>query len=363
MTTKYIPIKRLYSIFTDTDIIEYEVKKNIDIKRVFEMPNKYLMSPTAKSIYNSLAPDEKRRMRYDYKYDNDKLLQREEKDYMDDPDFNEKLENNAIGLYMEAYVSVFGKCPGCGQNTLRCYDDMSTPVVDVICINRTPQGVESHKIYPRIYQIKVSLNNSTYFTKDYIHVGSQRYGYNSHMAHVRDIKYNNIVVGYICIHLDDGKEEGEYNINTSKSYVLLPRLNKRGVNGTYYTYKTGTFFGKLSIIRNKDAVDEHPINKCLDNNKHHITTSIIFHKNSSPNPMGVKTERKNLSMELRPRKPLGVVPKDNNKRDAGQLVASSEYDKKIDTIRKDKRRKFRGGNYYSYIYNKLDYAFMMAFIN
>ena len=300
----------------------------------------------------------KKRLKNDYKKDDDKILQREKKDYMNDSDFNEKLENNAIGLYMEAYVSVFGKCPGCGKNTLKCYDDMSIPVVDVICINRTPQGIESHKIYPRIFQIKVSLNNSTYFTKDYIHVGSQRYGYNSHMAPVKDTKYNNIVVGYICIHLDDGKEEGMYNINKSKSYVLLPRLNAFNTPGTYYTYKTGNFFGKLSITRNKAAVGEYQINKCLDNNKHNITTSIVFHKNSSPNPMKAETERKNLLMELRSYK-----PKDNKKRDAEQLVASTEYDKKIDTNHKDKRIKLRGGNYYSYIYNKLDYAFMMAFIN
>lgn len=349
MTTQYVSIDKLYSLFTDTDIIEYEVKRDIDIEEVFEMPNECLMSPSAKSIFDGLTPNEKKRFKNDYKNDDDKILQREKKDYMNDSDFNEKLENNAIGLYMEAFVSVYGKCPGCGENTLKCYDDMSIPVVDVICINRTPQGIESHKIYPRIFQIKVSLNKSTYFTKEFIHVGSQRYGYNSHMAPVKDTKYNNIVVGYICIHLDDGKEEGTYNINKSKSYVLLPILNAFNTPGTYYTYTTGRFFGKLSITSNKAAVREYPINKCLDNNKHNITTSIVFHKNSSSNPMKAETERKNLLMELRSRK-----PKDNNKRNATQLVTSPED---------NKRTKLRGGNYYSYIYNKLDYAFMMAFIN
>lgn len=59
MTTEYVPIDKLYSLFTDTDIIEYEVKSDIDIEAVFEMPNEYLMSPSAKSIFDGLTPNEK----------------------------------------------------------------------------------------------------------------------------------------------------------------------------------------------------------------------------------------------------------------------------------------------------------------
>jgi len=293
----YVSIDDLYTIFTHTDIIEYSVEKKTDAKIILPTPKKTIFSPSTDDLLECFTPIERGRLMKDFKNDDSKLLEQARKDYLDDDDYNEKLKFREIGIFMEPIISVFGFCPGCNQKTLKCYDDIGIPVVDVICVNKEPYAIELHKKYPRIYQIKVSLNKSKYFTNEYIHTGSLRYGYNSHMAKVKNIKYNLIVVGYICIHLDDLDDlNNDYRINQQKSYVLVPTLNATGVSGTYYTYGTSSFYGKPKIIWNKNAVKTYKLQNYL--NLKSISTSIVFYKNVYENPMNKKTICRQLTMEF-----------------------------------------------------------------
>ena len=283
-TVIYVSIDELYKIFTESPIIDIrECRKRKSREPTIPLhleqkESKDVMTPTTKKLYEAFTPETQKRILEDFKKD-DKIIDKEyEKEIKNDPDYIEKTENGELGFYMELFVAYFGTCPVCKANSLRCYSKSNIPVVDVICINK---NTDLHNFYPRYFQIKIAVNDSTYFTNDYITVGSKNYGFNCHEVDIKNKNYDKIVIGYICIKLSYCEESNIYSVIRNKSFVLVPTFNHS--IGKYYRYLTESYFcGKNAITWNKRAVKKLDISNCLKYNI--INTIVPFSKKHFDNP-------------------------------------------------------------------------------
>lgn len=276
-TKSPISIDHLYSLFTETNIIElnyidekskqFEQKLNkvsTPTKIGYSDPSQ--LTPFAKAIYDLSSLSEKKQLLSDLYKDDKKIEESYFDEYIDDPDYQDKLANNKFGFYMESYISYFALCPVCGENTLRLYEINNLPVVDAICINKTDEGNSLHLLGPRIYQIKVAINDSNYFGKDFILAGSKRFGYNSHVIENKghDLM-KNTVVGYICISVNSISDT-QYKINYDKSYVLIPIFNNKDKTGTFYKYDDSykSKYKKNKIVFNPDLVRQKKLSDIMN---------------------------------------------------------------------------------------------------
>lgn len=343
----------LYKLFTETSIVE--LKKH-GVVPSSHIPHKTIgLSPTAKRIYDASTPEDQLKLLADFVKDDNIIAAQIAREYILDSDYLEKYSNSGLGFYMEYVVSYYGKCPVCNQASLRSYNSAYIPVVDVICVSKSPESVKMHDLTPRLFQIKISVGKSSYFTSDRICVGSKRFGYNSHIVNVNiHNRFKNIVVGYICINLDYNEESNTGTINHTGSYVLIPEFNKAGVTDTYYQYVTGSgCFGKNAIQWNNNVVIKHPLNTCLSITT--VDTTVVFTESTMANPFNVtKKDRivRNLFTALVV-PPTPVITNSYGTRSAS--VRKSVVDDNIDIPLKKSRIIQAGGDYYKYIKYKLKY--------
>jgi hypothetical protein len=206
-----------------------------------------LLSPDTKIIYNSLSPDAKIKYLELIKKDDAALLSSESKADESDPDYQEKMENNGLGFFMENFISMYYWCPVCQQKTLRKYSHSNIPVVDLVCIN-SEEHLKKNECF--LFQVKISLTNDYFnINEQTISIGSKTYGEPAHLVKgTEPIKNKYVVPGYICIKLyptDSNKQI--YRINYKNSFVLIPDYDSQ-LSETYYHY-----LDKKSIY-NKDII-------------------------------------------------------------------------------------------------------------
>ncbi len=225
-----------------------------------------LLSPDGKLLYERAHKDDQAKL-LEYLVKDTRIVENMEiVEYMNDPDYQEKMENHMLGFYMENFISCYGICPVCGQNTLRKYSMSNMPVVDLICINFDYHFNNGGCF---LYQVKTAID-SNYFTKTHVTVGSKRFGYNSHIVKGNDDNNKKfIVIGYICLYLtqDENKNDNtKYKIKKSESFILIPDLENT-LNEHYYSYGINSYginsYGKNIIRWNSKLVKLDKIDKCI----------------------------------------------------------------------------------------------------
>lgn len=224
-------------------------------------------SPMASSIYNSTSPDSKPYILKDLLTDTAKINDAELRADMLDPDFQEKLENNGLGFFMENFISVYGNCPVCGKQTLRKFAHSNVPVIDLVCIN-TDYHLENNKCF--IFQVKMSMTNNYFnLSNQSISVGSDVYGKPSHLHKgIDDITHKIIVPGYICIKLIPHPTEIQsYTVNHQNSFVLVPDYQNTS-DKYFYKYLTKpNRYGKSMITWDTSMVKTMELKNILGTSK------------------------------------------------------------------------------------------------
>jgi len=229
-------------------------------KRVVKTPSK-LKDPsmiwknyTPKIIKGISTPDQKQ-ITEDFAIDDEELM-KYFSDYETDPDYVEAISDTVVGKYMEYHLALNMKCPEC-EGDLKCYYSNYMPIIDMVCISKNHDPK-----YPKYFQVKTKIGNSIYFGNfkisekiyDYVFVGSKRYGYNSHCVKASandDAK--RVVIGYICITVEQGKGDNENIYTIANAYALLPDLSKKD-DYEYYKYDTCVNSKKCGLFHGKDFI-------------------------------------------------------------------------------------------------------------
>lgn len=286
MDVQYVSKNDLYFLFTNTDLIETTYSNYKKKLYKSHQPN-LILSPMTKLIYNSVPQEDRNKLLEDIILDNNYIEQLDD----NDPDYIEKLANNKLGLYMEDFVCYYMKCPICRSKTLRKYKINNMPVIDVICTN-----TQFHKNFNNIkfFQIKISVNSNSYFNKQYILVGSKKFGFNCHEIMGNDtLKNKETLIGYICINLTEIKD-GEYKINNKKSFILIPNITKNYPEYYYKYINNSNRFNHDAITWNKNLVNEFKLENLLDVTIVN-TNSIFFNSNMIVNPYSQVNKKLNFN--------------------------------------------------------------------
>ena len=276
----------LYELYFTKDInnvIVSEINENIvprpkiEIEKMFGLES---LSPIAKKIYNNTSERDKPRILKLLIEDTKKIIELENAEYKNDSDYIEKFENNGLGFYVEKFISMYGICPVCKQKSLKKYNHSNMPVVDLICTNKNYHDINGGCIF---YQVKTSTNDMYFNIKQkYVMVGSKKFGYNSHIINAQsDIKTKILLVGYICIFMEQNiNDTQKYKINKKKSFVLIPDF-LQNINENYYNYGN-PIMNKNTLRWNDNLVNIYDMNICLD--KTEIDTTQQFEEFVIRNP-------------------------------------------------------------------------------
>ncbi|QGR54110.1 hypothetical protein [Moumouvirus maliensis] len=270
----------LYKLFFCKKLIEPIIIKNqqnISSHHTFNLT----LTPTSKKIYDSTSPNSKPYILRDLLQNTQVIENLESKIDLLDPDYQEKFQNNGLGFFMEDYICAYGKCPVCGQATLRKYSQSNVPVVDLVCIN-TDYHLKKNKCF--IFQIKISLTDNYFSLKNKILiVGSKIYGEISHIHTGLEPIIDKIVVpGYICVKLKKTDEiNQEYIIDYKSSFSIIPNYQNKSSENFYDYVDVSGFYGKNIISWNDSMVDIINLNDVLDNKK---IKHEVFQENELSNP-------------------------------------------------------------------------------
>ena len=237
-------IKNLFktsNVIEITKIIPSPIKeKSIPFREITEGTS--IMTPFTKAILEPLTVRSKRKMVEELEEDNKRIRKIETEQESDDPDYT-YFENKEIGVFLEKWYCANYKC-SCGSNFLK-YIKPNMPIIDIRCSN------ESHNINtfgPKYYQIKSTENDKIYngykyfdLDKNYIHVGSRRYGEICHNITTMDTDEDKeLLIGYICITYEK-INDNNIKILSHKSFKLNPRSHSelyKEPQQKYYTYNS-----------------------------------------------------------------------------------------------------------------------------
>jgi hypothetical protein len=218
----------MHNIFFEKDLVE--LSKNLPVSPIKNNnPVLFEITPISRMILSSLTPYSKQIMTEELRADNLFIEEYERKELENDPDYLEKMANNKLGFYMENFVSYYGVCPVCKQNTLRKYFHSNVPVVDFVCINKD-YHLQTNTCF--LFQLKISLGGE-YFNFNQISIGSRRYGELPHSIKGSD-NIKHIVPGYICLRLN-WLESQSYLIDPNNSFIIVPDYHNTS-NISYYQY-------------------------------------------------------------------------------------------------------------------------------
>ena len=286
MERPIINTKNLYQIFFKKNLIDLSTCDPRTPTKTSNKPN-LCLSPMSKSIYNSASPRSKPYVLRDLAANNKAIETLESKHDTLDPDYEEKMENNGLGFYMENFLSVYGFCPACGQQMLKKYAHSNVPVVDLVCTNYE-YHLEKNLCF--LYQVKISLTN-TYFNlqKQTIVVGSKHFGEPAHLHKgSEDIAEKIVVPGYICIKLNQHPTDIQtYTIDHRNSFVLVPDYNNMSDEYFYQYTNTKSIYGKDVITWNTSMVSTLPLNRVIKINK---IVHEIFSEKEIVNPYASLTD-------------------------------------------------------------------------
>ncbi len=213
----------------------YELRANTLIPKSYK-------DTLREDILNSLSPISKQRMKLLFSAD-DKVQRKKDKEQERIDNAYSYFEPTEVGTHMELWVCSNIKCPGCKGDLIK-YSSMSQPVVDVKCSNHLHNMTHG----PKYYQIKATeknkqMNGLKYFSlsRNYIKVGSRRFGQNAHEIKVSDgHKTKRVLIGYICIEYTKTEGSREIIIDGNTSFILMPNLSYTLQQGEpdkfYYRY-------------------------------------------------------------------------------------------------------------------------------
>lgn len=246
MDTKFADIFTLYKLFFGKKLVgigPVVAKKNRSRGPTNVPSAQPQLTPISKAIYNATSPKSKPYILASLLKDNVIIEHQELISDESDPDYQEKMENNGLGFFMEDFVSKYGYCPVCGTKSLRRYSHSNVPVVDLVCVN-----TEAHLLDKCfLFQVKISLTNNYFdLNAKTISVGSKFYGEIPHTMTGLNSKFEKIIVpGYICIKLNGSNLQG-YRIDHRNSFVLVPNYKSK-LDESYYGYVGVNMYGKNMI--------------------------------------------------------------------------------------------------------------------
>lgn len=274
-----INVKNLYTIFFGRELVklsQHQPKTPTKAK-----PEPDILSPMAKTIYQATSPRSRSRILKEMQANVKAIERQEKKGELIDPDFQEKMENNGLGFFMENFLSVYGMCPVCGENTLRKYLHSNVPVVDLVCVNKD-YHLKNNKCF--LFQVKISLTDEYFsLTNHKITVGSKTYGAPAHLHKGTDSMLDKLVIpGYICLKLNEKKGDVQtYNIDHRNSFVLIPNYQNL-TEDYYYEYLDEPHKFNKNVIRwNPNMVDTFSVDKVTKANIVHYE---IFSEEPLTNP-------------------------------------------------------------------------------
>ncbi len=219
-----------------------------------------VFSPTAAALLAAETPYTRGKLAAELQKDDAAIQAMIEQIELDDPNYRH-FNTSDIGIKLEYWVCVNMTCPGCNEKLYK-YEDPSMPAVDVRCINST----HTPAMGPKFYQIKTTLSETEYKgyryfnqTKEYICIGSKRFGTNCHIMKPND-SFIDILIGYICIEYKVIKEN-IINIINSNSFILIPNLLSQ-IDENYYEYIDNPH--NITVIRFNSPMFE--IRKILSRN-------------------------------------------------------------------------------------------------
>ena len=188
------------------------------------------------------------KIKSDLELDDNKVLAITNEINQNDEDFLLDTEMKSIGVAMEFFICAHFVCPVCKQKTLKKYSHPNMPVIDLICINEIHQTENTCCFW----QVKTKRNDSSYFTDEYINVGSYKIGSHAHCikSNVLSLIIKQIIPGYICIVLREDKQ-----IDMDKSFYLIPNLQKSN-DEYYYEYIDKNKIKWNSGLVNKTRIGE-----------------------------------------------------------------------------------------------------------
>ncbi|QTF49475.1 hypothetical protein qu_584 [Acanthamoeba polyphaga mimivirus] len=272
-------VKHIYEIFFNKRLVEtkkislievYGESQNKSIKNPVQnsdSDNSIMLTPLSSKIYHASSPRSKPHVLRGLFEDNEYILSSETDEDNIDPDYQEKMENNGLGFFMEDFICAYGVCPVCGEKSLRKFSHSNVPVIDLVCINKK-HHLKKKKCF--VFQIKISLNTNYFSLKNQIiSVGSKKYGNICHLRKGSDPLLHKIIVpGYICIKLSRSSSTSqEYIIDHKNSFVLIPNYSDES-SDLYYQYLDYTsMYGKDLVTWNINMVETKNLDYVLSNNK------------------------------------------------------------------------------------------------
>ena len=284
MKNSKISLDQIYNLFfgkkiVDQTRIEYTADQlATPKKRSAPEPE---LTPISKKIYDAATPRSKPYVLQELSRDNAIVESYNDKENAVDPDYEEKMENNGLGFFMENIISVYGRCPVCGESMLKKYAESNVPIVDLVCVNHE-YHLREEKCF--LYQLKISLTNDYFSLKDgKIAVGSKAYGEPTHVVKGTADLHNKIVVpGYICIKLYPKDANRQiYDIDHRNSFALVPDYSNVS-DENYYQYSEAiNKYGKNVIKWNPSMVKTVALKSVIDKNN---IAYEVFNEQIIPNP-------------------------------------------------------------------------------
>lgn len=257
----------LYNLFFTKNLVSIEKNPQNSSPQSRFSPATAILTPMSKLIYDQTSPRSKPYILKELKLNNQTIKTLESQSDESDLDFNEKMENNGLGFFMENFISAEGYCPVCGMKTLRKYAFSNIPCVDFVCINKQ-YHLENEKCF--LFQLKISTQTNYFNLRSKtITVGSKQYGEKAHKhLGTENILSKIIMPGYICIKMVDTQTAIQtYHIDHRNSFVLVPDYQNTFPN-LYYSYLPhSSFFNKPLITWNTSMVETLPLKKVIGNTK------------------------------------------------------------------------------------------------
>jgi len=236
-----IPVAQNTRAAEDTKAAEDAYNQNTPIDPTLKgLENINFISPFGQQILLSVESAEREALTKNLFEDNVTIDETYKDEFSDIEEYYPDEED--IGRKAEKIISIYCKCPICGEKSLKLFSNPNMPVVDLVCIN------PDHDIDkgPRLWQVKASRQD-LYFnkTKSYITIGSKRWGYSIH----QNFEDKNFLIGYICLKVEE-KNDNFFHISNSNSFALYPNLEGNEPYYRYYKENEKTFFFKNKNVIN-----------------------------------------------------------------------------------------------------------------
>jgi hypothetical protein len=251
-------------------------------------------TPMKQKILEYAGPANREALLAELTKDDREITGLESRQFLDDPDYVEKMSNSGLGFYMESFVSYYGRCPGCGKVSLKKFRNCSIPAVDFVCVNKEYHETNNMCF---LFQLKISVSESHdyfYTSEDgnkVINIGSRRYGEIPHsIKGTSSADLKKLAIGYICLKLITNAD-GTYQINPELSFCVHPNLQLPD-DKQYYNYFRPISIGHNPIVVDISMMHRTPIESIFTEG---IVVGTPFVEETLKNPYDLVSKKLDLS--------------------------------------------------------------------